>query len=99
MVGALDGLSAGDIPSASGSGYPLETRLTDGTRVVVDADFVAARMEDGIGAEGDEVTLHLILCAGPFPNLAPPAPERGVGTAPIVVPFRCRRGPSSRNVA
>ena len=40
ILGALDGLERADIPPCPARGYPLETKLRDGSRVVVDAAFV-----------------------------------------------------------
>ena len=85
VKGLLDGLAAAEIPAASGHGYPLETRLADGTRVVVDAEFLRPRLKRALeGCDGPDgpdgpVDAHLVLCAGPFPRLA--------SAAPVILPF------------
>ena len=79
IVGALDGLERADIPACSQRGYPLETNLRDGRRVVVDAAFVAPLIQRAVAELEPRVAAHLILCAGPFPGL--------VATAPLIRPF------------
>lgn len=88
--GALDGLGAEDIPEPRPRGYPLETRLQDGTRVVVDAEFLEPRLQLDITESDPRVAMHVLLCAGPFPTLAAPAPPAGspVMTTPLIHPFR-----------
>jgi len=73
--GALDGLEDSEIPACGVDGYPLETRLRNGSRIVVDAAFLEPRLQhaiddvDAIEEGNDRVLAHLILCAGPFPHL------------------------------
>jgi hypothetical protein len=89
VVGALDGLEREEIPACPPRGYPLETRLRDGTRVVVDAAFVEPLLQQAVDELDGEVSAHLILCAGPFPRLAAPRPPRGAPTVPtpLILPF------------
>lgn len=89
VVGALDGLASADVPACGRRGYPLETRLRDGTRVVVDAAFVEPLLQATVNALDARVSAHLILCAGPFPKLAPPAPPSGSPgrPTPLIRPF------------
>jgi hypothetical protein len=89
IAGALDGLERADIPPCPRGGYPLETRLRDGTRIVVDAAFVEPLLETRVGDLDRLVSAHLILCAGPFPGLAASArrsASRGSAKA-LVLPF------------
>ena len=83
LIGALDGLAPEAIETCIDCAYPLETRLQDGRRVVVDASYVAERMQRSFDASPDGVFAHLILCAGPFPELGLSLPP----TAPVVRPF------------
>lgn len=79
IVGALDGLEHADIPVRSPRGYPLETKLRDGTRVVVDAAFVGPLIQTAVAELDPRVAAHLVLCAGAFPRL--------VAMAPLIRPF------------
>jgi len=79
VMGALDGLTAeevakADAQTAETTPYPLETRLRNGTRIVVDAAFLEPLLQESISARDVHVTAHLVLCAGPFPNLTAEAP-------------------------
>lgn len=69
VTGALNGLSLTEIPPCSTSGFPLETRLSDGTRVEVDAAFLAPLLQANIDENEEKVQLHIVLCAGEFPTL------------------------------
>ena len=69
VVGALDGIEREDIPVCPPRGYPLETRLQDGTRVVVDAAAMEPRLQESIDRMDPGASAHLVLCAGAFPNL------------------------------
>ena len=86
VVGALDGLSADAVEQCDGCDYPLETRLRDGSRIVVGAGYVEARLQRVLDAFQGEAFAHLILCAGPFPSLALPEPSHGRGGL-LVRPF------------
>ena len=107
--GALDDLRSDEIPRCSPNGYPLETRLRDGSQVVVDAEFLAPRLQVGIDECDERVEAHLILCAGRFPELAARnvliqpfeaaaavLRERGLAELDIVVPFAGQAGPAVR---
>lgn len=109
MCGLLDGLEATEIPSASEAGYPLETRLRNGTRVVVDAAFLMPRLQQAVSRWDDSVRAHLVLCAGPFAGLRSAVPlvlpfeagasqlrRRGVRSLEIAVPFRAQASPAVR---
>lgn len=85
VLGALDGLDREDIPECPPRGYPLETRLKDGTRVVVDAAAMEPRLQEAIDRMDPVVSAHLVLCAGAFPNLTVPALP-AVPT-PLIRPF------------
>ncbi len=50
--------------------YPLETRLRDGHRVVVDGTQLEPLIQVMIDRCDERVAAHLVLCAGPFPGLA-----------------------------
>ena len=89
ITGALDALEAADVPACGPRGYPLETRLRDGTRVVVDAAFLEPLLQAAVTALDARVSAHLVLCAGPFPKLAPPPPPAGSPRrrTPLLRPF------------
>ena len=67
--GALDDLSQDQVPACGPDGNPLETRLRDGTRVVVDAAFLGPRLQEAVTEWDDRVSAHLVFCAGSFPRL------------------------------
>lgn len=77
LVGALDGLSAGEVRglASADSGYPLLVRLADGTSAEVPmaavAPRVAARAADLASAGA---RLVVVLCAGGFPDFPCAAP-------------------------
>lgn len=86
VVGALDGLRPEEITAGGDGPYPLETRLRDGSRVVVDAAWVEARIQQSLDTFAGEALAHLVLCAGPFPSLTVrPGPDGR--TAPLLRPF------------
>ncbi len=85
VEGALDGLDRGEILECPPRGYPLETRLQDGTRVVVDAAAMEPRLQEAIDRTDPGASVHLLLCAGAFPNLTVPALP-AVPT-PLIRPF------------
>ena len=126
VVGALDGLSADEVPvgadvaasneltaaaghTAEATPYPLETRLRDGTRIVVDVAFLEPLLQEAISAHDAHAAAHLVLCAGPFPNLtgaglllrpfdlavADFARQEFV-TLDAVVPFAAQAGPAAQ---
>ncbi len=69
VTGALDPMKASDIPSVSMGDFPLETKLKDGSRVEVGAAFLQPLIQAQIDRVDSEVDLHIVLCAGPFPQL------------------------------
>ncbi len=89
IVGALDGLERADVPACGRRGYPLETKLRDGTRIVLDAAFVEPLLQTAVTGLDGQVSAHLVLCAGPFPRLAAPAPPAGSPRrrTPLIRPF------------
>jgi hypothetical protein len=86
VVGALDGVRPEELMPCSPDGYPLETRLRDGRRVVIDEGSLAPLLQRAIDAHDDDATVHLVLCAGPFPGLEAPAGPSGART-PLIRPF------------
>lgn len=89
VVGALDGVGPEDIRPCSPRGYPLETRLRDGSRIVVDAHFLGPLLQKAIDDHDAHVCAHLILCAGRFPTLQAPAEPFGSSRrrTPLIRPF------------
>tara|TARA_B100000470_G_scaffold27375_1_gene17926 strand:+ start:530 stop:1198 length:669 start_codon:yes stop_codon:yes gene_type:complete len=81
LRGALDDLGEDKVPVCGPGGYPLETRLRDGTRVVVDAAFLGQRLQEAITKWDDRVSAHLVLCAGSFPYLR--------ARKMLILPFDC----------
>ncbi len=79
VTGALDNYPVNRIPAPSADGFPLETRLSDGTRIETDASFLEPLLQANIDRAEDKVGIHVVLCAGPFPNLT----SRGV----LIRPF------------
>lgn len=81
LRGALDELTACDLPEASVGSYPLATRMRDGTRITVDEAFLTPLLQNAIDElEGEEVLASLLLCAGPFQALT--------STRPLIRPFQ-----------
>ena len=98
--GALDGVQPDALPSLSDDGFPLETTLTGGVRVEVDAHELEPLLQRALTELDGEVDAHLVLCAGPFPGLTAGRPlvrpfanaveiltDRGVRDILAVVPF------------
>ena len=74
-VGALDGLTAAELPAVAGQKYPLATRLRNGQRVLVEEAFLAPRLQMALDHLADaEVQASILLCAGSFANLHSPRP-------------------------
>ena len=108
--GALDDLSAGDLPDAGGGSYPLVTRMRDGTLITVDEAFLTPLLQTAIDdLEQEDVVLSLLLCAGPFHDLTSTRPllrpfqlavqtlqSLGLPRPGIVVPTDDQRGPAER---
>ena len=86
VLGALDGIPLDEIEQCAVYEYPLETRLSDGSRVVVEASYIRQRIEHLLNGDHGDADAHLILCAGPFAQLVPPA-RTGRGAAPLIRPF------------
>jgi protein AroM len=79
-AGALDGLTAQDLPTAQGAAYPLSTRLADGTPVIVPEAFLLPRLQQALERlEAQGCQASLLLCAGTFASLH--------GTRPLFKPF------------
>jgi len=89
VVGALDGMEREEIPECPPRGYPLETRLQDGTRIVVAAAFLEPLLQQAVNELDAQVSAHLVLCAGRFWNLAAPEPPTGAYAkpTPLIQPF------------
>ena len=109
LRGAIDGLRRDEIPACRLGGYPLETRLSDGTRIVADADFLQPLLQESIAELDADVGAHLVLCAGPFPLLTARRPllrpfdiaanemsARGHRSLELLVPFAAQAGPATR---
>lgn len=80
QAGALDGLSTKSLPPISSATYPLSTRLLDGTLVIVEEAFLAAKLQVALDLlEAQAVLATLLLCAGTFAELS--------GTRPLFKPF------------
>lgn len=69
VTGALDGLTIDQVPPVKAGDFPLETRMADGARVEVGVSFLQHRIQENIDRMEGEVHVHIVLCAGPFPNL------------------------------
>ncbi|MFI5292119.1 MAG: AroM family protein, partial [Candidatus Limnocylindrales bacterium] len=79
-VGALDEIDADPLPPPRPGGYPLTTRLRDGTPVTVDEAVLEPLVQAAVGrVEVDGVEAILLLCAGGF--------DRLMSAVPIVRPF------------
>lgn len=69
-VGALDSLEREDLADASGSKYPLTTRLNDGTIVTVSEELLLPRLQKALDRlERQNVVGTILLCAGSFSEL------------------------------
>lgn len=77
MTGALDGVPRADIErlAATVSGYPLHTRLADGTIVDVPMTALVPLVEARARCLADAgAALVVVLCAGKFPEIRCAAP-------------------------
>lgn len=80
-VGALDGLTAAELPDAAEASYPLKTRLREGRLVTVPETFLKPLIQQAVeAAEGQGGLATVLLCAGTF------AEVRGV-SRPLIKPF------------
>jgi hypothetical protein len=107
VLGALDD-GPSHYPEAGSCGYPLETVLRDGTRVVVDASFLEQRLQALVSEADARVDAHVLLCAGPFPGLTAIRPlirpfeasvdelrQEGLASLEVVVPFEAQAAPAA----
>ena len=80
-AGALDNLSAAEVPEGCTGTYPLRTSFRDGSTVTVEEGFVEPLLQQALDRlEAEEmVDASCLLCAGSFPRLS--------GTRPLVKPF------------
>jgi protein AroM len=79
-VGALDAVDPADLPPPAADGYPLGTRLRDGTSVVVDETFLAPLVQSAVhAAEHDGCIASVLLCAGGFAEVT--------AARPLIRPF------------
>jgi hypothetical protein len=101
-TGALDGIvRPSELPPRAADGHPIETRLADGTRVVIDEGALTPRVQAALGRlEAANVAATVILCAGgfellhssrplirPFEATAERLRSEGVERIALVVPF------------
>ncbi len=114
VTGALDDADPAQIPEPdlSSGHFPLETRLSDGARIETDASFLEPLIQAQIDKLDEAVELHLVLCAGPFPNLKAEGllirpfehacdvfAANGLGDLLVVVPFDSQSDPSAKKWA
>ncbi|MCP4424466.1 MAG: AroM family protein [Chloroflexi bacterium] len=84
QAGALDGLTKVALPPAHNKTYPLTTRMRDGSSVIIEESFLAAKLQQALDQlERQGVTATILLCAGTFANLQ--------GTRPLFKPFTVGR--------
>mgnify|MGYP001817575913 CR=1 FL=1 len=85
QVGALDHLTASDLPKSTITRYPLSTRLRDGTVVQVEELFLEPLLQKALDAlETQEIVASIVLCAGSFCGLR--------GQKPLFKPFDIATG-------
>lgn len=114
-VGALDQLTAATLPRRRAQvrravdGYPLSTRMRDGTGVTLDEAELAPLVQAAVArAERAGVAVTLLLCAGGFLDVATEgalvrpfdaAVERlrwiGARRIAVLVPFEAQAGPAA----
>jgi protein AroM len=79
--GALDEFRTEDLPLPAAGGYPLTTRLRDGTLVSVDEQFLQPLVQRSIDQlEASGAAAVLLMCAGEFGGLR--------SSVPLFNPFR-----------
>ena len=112
-LGALDGLAAAQLPVREQMGYPLTTRLRDGTTVTLDEADLAPLVQRAIDrAEEAGAGVTLLLCAGgfgsatshgtlvrPFDAALARLQELGARRVTVLVPFDGQAEPSRRKWA
>ena len=69
VLGVLDGLDPGEIRGPLPGNYPLKTRLSDGTEVATDCQFLQPRLQALIDQQDDNVLMHIVLSVAPFRSL------------------------------
>jgi len=81
QAGALDNLTADDLPEISKVAYPLVTQMSNGKSVMVEENFITPKLQQALNRlETNGVNATLLLCAGTFAALQ--------GTLPLFVPFK-----------
>lgn len=84
-MGALDALSVADLPGPAAGGYPLTTRLRDGSAVTVDEAFLEPLVQSAVDIlERQGCIASILLCAGGFTGIH--------ATRPLVRPFQVAVG-------
>jgi protein AroM len=84
QAGALDNLPAEEIPPPGQAGYPLQTRLRDGSPVLVQESFLLPRLQEALTIlEARGAAASILLCAGTFAGLR--------GERPFIKPFDIAR--------
>ena len=117
QVGALDGLTIDQLPAPASRhgrggqpGYPLTTRLRDGTPVTLDEADLAPLVQQAVDRAEDAGTeVVLLLCAGGFLDVAARGTlirpfdaavarlhELGAGALAVVVPYPGQADPARR---
>lgn len=83
-AGALDGLTEASLPAVHNETYPLTTQLRDGTAVMIEETFLAAKLQQALDQlEEQGVMATILLCAGTFRDLN--------GRRPLFKPFAVGR--------
>ncbi|HSG16474.1 MAG TPA: AroM family protein [Anaerolineae bacterium] len=84
QAGALDGLIKASLPAVQNETYPLTTRMRDGSSVVIEEFFLAAKLQQALDQlEEQGVMATILLCAGTFSDLN--------GVHPLFKPFAIGR--------
>ncbi|HAF71545.1 MAG: AroM family protein [Acetothermia bacterium 64_32] len=83
-AGALDGLSREEIPPPQAPERTLVTRMSDGTELAVDREFIHPRLEGAVRALEASADLIAYLCSGDLPDF----PAR----VPLLIPYRLLEG-------
>ena len=80
QAGALDSLTLEDLPDTTDATYPLVTRMSNGTLVMVNEGYITPKLQESLNwLETEGVTATILLCAGTFANLQ--------GNQPLFKPF------------
>jgi len=84
QAGALDGLEKASLPPIQDGTYPLTTCMRDGSFVMIEEAFLAAKLQQALDKlEGQGVAATILLCAGTFAELE--------GSRPLFKPFSIGR--------